>query len=240
LSRGRDVEFITDNKNDRRRVCGVTWSSSCTGRPACCGVVVTNGDIACTLKRALDRGAKAGVGVNGDVTAEDNVLMSVGIPCLSIAWPLDVGPSSDEKVGSRVLGDLSPSIRGPNWSCLLSLSDRSLCDAGRSCSCTSPCERPWPSSMTISSMSSRVGSSTEPECEPLTERCSGRPGVFWNGEVGFDNGKGIEWVLCGVELVVEETDDVVRDKDGVRVRDTGLRYEMLRNLSYAVGCNVIE
>jgi hypothetical protein len=74
LSRGRDVEFITDNKKERRRACGVIGFSSLSSAGRCDGVPagVWNGWMS---KRALGRGGKAGVGVNdGEGSAEENVL----------------------------------------------------------------------------------------------------------------------------------------------------------------------
>jgi hypothetical protein len=53
LSRGRDMEFITDNKKERRRVCGVIEFSSLSSAGRCDGVPagVWNGWMS---KRALE------------------------------------------------------------------------------------------------------------------------------------------------------------------------------------------
>lgn len=95
LRRGRAVELITERRKSRRRVCGVTGSSS-SGRGA--GVVGRSKAGPAGLKRGRGRG-NAGVGVNaGEEKALDN---AVGDLCRSELFCAYGVCSSDENVGSR-------------------------------------------------------------------------------------------------------------------------------------------
>jgi hypothetical protein len=72
---GRVSVFMTESKNDRRRLKGVTGPSSCNWDCRCNGVWRGIG----SLKRALGRGRMAGVGVNtAESAGEEKVL--AGIP----------------------------------------------------------------------------------------------------------------------------------------------------------------
>ena len=58
-------------------------------------------------------------------------------------------------------------------------------------------------------------------------------GVFKavTGEAACERDAANEWLLCGVEFDIEDSgEDVVRVRDGVRMRGTGLRKETLRIL----------
>lgn len=71
--------------------------------------------------------------------------------------------------------------------------------------------------------------------EPLADRGSG----MWIPEMGDSRSreKGTEWLLRGVELGGEDTEeeDVECERDGVRVRMTGRRRTTLRYLSTGEG-----
>lgn len=48
-------------------------------------------------------------------------------------------------------------------------------------------------------------------------------------------------VLCGVELDVDDAgEDVVRDREGVLVRESGRRKDMFRSLSKGEACHCIS